>query len=76
MSRLLRVGDTVINLDTVTDIVMKTGGEVHVHFTGPVDEDLIPANRVELRGQQAEALREWLSGSDNVEYCERSGGSW
>jgi hypothetical protein len=72
MSRLLRVGDSVINLATVADIQMKLGGEVHVHFSGPVDDAQIPVNRLELRGQEAEALRRWI-GSE-VEYCEGSGG--
>jgi hypothetical protein len=70
------VGDTVINLSTVSDIVMKTNGNVHVHFIGPVDDDLIPANIIMLVDQEAEALRRWLMNLDNVEYCDSSGGRW
>lgn len=76
MDGLLRVGDTVINMATVTEIQMKASGEVHVHFTGPVDEAQIPANRVEMRGQEAEALRRWIQIQSNVDYCEGSGGRW
>jgi hypothetical protein len=76
MSGLLRVGDAVINMAAVTDIQMKAGGEVHVHFGGPVDEELRPVNRLELRDQEAAALRTWLLDIGNVEYCDGSGGRW
>jgi hypothetical protein len=74
MTSLLRVGDTVINLAVVTDNQMKAGGEVHVNFSGPVDENQTPVNRLELGGREAEVLRRWIE--TNMQDCEGAGDSW
>jgi len=74
MIGLLRAGDAVINLAVVTDIQMKAEGEVHVNFSGPVDQNQTPVNRLELGGKEAEALRRWIE--TNVQDCEGADDSW
>ncbi len=71
MSRLIRVGGQVINLDNVTEVVLKNSGEVYVYFLGDVDDDGIPVNKLEFTGLQADALRNWME--SEVEYVPGSG---
>jgi hypothetical protein len=65
MSRLLRVGDKVINLDNIEYITRDESSVVRVHF---VHRDL------ELWNEQGEAFRQWVL--SNAGYCEGSGGGW
>ena len=71
MSRLIRVGRQVINLDNATEVVLKNSGEVHVYFLGDVDDDGIPVNHVSFTGLQADALRNWME--SETEYVPGSG---
>jgi hypothetical protein len=65
MSRLLRVGDKVINLDNIEYIIREDDGVVRIHF---VHRD------IELWNEQGEAFRQWVL--SNAGYCEGSGESW
>jgi hypothetical protein len=65
MSRLLRVGDKVFNLDNNDYINMKDDGVVRIHF---IHGD------IELWNEQGEAFRQWVL--SNAEYCEGSGQVW
>jgi hypothetical protein len=65
MSRLLRVGDKVINLDNIEYIIREDDGVVRIHF---IHGD------IELWNEQGEAFRQWVL--SNTEYCEGSGEGW
>jgi hypothetical protein len=65
MSRLLRVGDKVINLDNIEYISRDESGVVHIHFMH-LD--------IELWNEQGEAFRQWVL--SNAGYCEGSGEGW
>jgi pyruvate kinase len=65
MSRLLRVGDKVINLDNIEYIIRDGDGVVRIHF---IHGD------IELWNEQGEAFRQWVL--SNAEYCEGSGEGW
>jgi hypothetical protein len=65
MSRLLRVGDKVINLDNIEYITKDESSVVRVHF---VHRD------IELWNEQGEAFRQWVL--SNAGYCEGSGEGW
>jgi hypothetical protein len=65
MSRLLRVGDKVINLDNIEYISREESSVVRIHF---VHRD------IELWNEQGEAFRQWVL--SNAEYCEGSGEGW
>jgi hypothetical protein len=65
MSRLLRVGDKVINLDNIEYIIRDGDGVVRIHF---IHGD------IELWNEQGEAFRQWVL--SNTEYCEGSGEGW
>ena len=65
MSRLLRVGEKVINLDNIEYIIREDDGVVRIHFT---HRDLA------LWNEQGEAFREWVL--SKAEYCEGSGEGW
>jgi hypothetical protein len=71
MAHLLRVGDVVINLETVTDIRLQagnTGDRVEVNYSGD--------DQASFTGGQAEAIRRWCAVGANVEYCTGSGGTF
>ena len=59
MSRLLRVGDKVINLDNIEYITREESSVVRIHF---VHRD------IELWNEQGEAFRQWVL--SNAGYCE------
>jgi hypothetical protein len=66
MSRLLRVGDKVINLDNIEFITRdEESSVVHIHFTH---------GDIELWNEQGEAFRQWML--SNAGYCEGSGEGW
>jgi hypothetical protein len=65
MSRLLRVGDKVINLDNIEYIIREDDGVVRIHF---MHADIA------LWDEQGEAFRQWVL--SNAEYCEGSGEVW
>jgi hypothetical protein len=65
MSRLLRVGDKVINLDNIEYITREESSVVRIHF---VHRD------IELWNEQGEAFRQWVL--SNAGYCEGSGEGW
>jgi hypothetical protein len=65
MSRLLRVGEKVINLDNIEYIIREDDGVVRIHF---IHGDLA------LWNEQGEAFRQWVL--SNAEYCEGSGEGW
>ena len=65
MSRLLRVGDKVINLDNIEYIIREDDGVVRIHF---MHADIA------LWNEQGEAFRQWVL--SNAEYCEGSGEGW
>jgi hypothetical protein len=65
MSRLLRVGDKVINLENIEYIIREDDGVVRIHF---IHGDL------ELWNEQGEAFRQWVL--SNAGYCEGSGEGW
>jgi hypothetical protein len=65
MSRLLRVGDKVINLDNIEYITRDESSVVRIHF---VHGD------IELWNEQGEAFRQWVV--SNAGYCEGSGEGW
>jgi hypothetical protein len=65
MSRLLRVGDKVINLDNIEYIIREDDGVVRIHF---IHGDLA------LWDEQGEAFRQWVL--SNAGYCEGSGEGW
>src|ERR687890_2170119 len=65
MSRLLRVGDKVINLDNIEYIIRDGDGVVRIHF---IHGD------IELWNEQGEAFRQWVL--SKAEYCEGSGEGW
>ena len=65
MSRLLRVGDKVINLDNIEYITRDENSVVRIHFMH-LD--------IELWNEQGEAFRQWVL--SNTEYCEGSGEGW
>jgi hypothetical protein len=65
MSRLLRVGDKVINLDNIEYISRDESSVVRIHFMH-LD--------IELWNEQGEAFRQWVL--SNTEYCEGSGEGW
>jgi hypothetical protein len=65
MSRLLRVGEKVINLDNIEYIIREDDGVVRIHF---IHGD------IELWNEQGEAFRQWVL--SNAEYCEGSGDGW
>ena len=52
---MYRVGDTVLNMDNVAHIRLEAE-EVTVTFVGPGPEGY---HRLELRGEEARALRAW-----------------
>jgi pyruvate kinase len=65
MSRLLRVGDKVINLDNIEYIIRDESNVVRIHF---IHGD------IELWNEQGAAFRQWVL--SNAEYCEGSGEGW
>ena len=66
MSRLLRVGDKVINLDNIEYITREEeSNEVRIHF---MHRDIA------LWNEQGEAFRQWVL--SNAGYCEGSGEGW
>ena len=65
MSRLLRVGDKVINLDNIEYIIRDESSVVRIHF---IHGDIA------LWNEQGEAFRQWVLA--NAEYCEGSGEGW
>src|SRR5215213_11329103 len=65
MSRLLRVGDKVINLDNIEFMTRDESGVVRIHF---IHGD------IELWNKQGEAFRQWVL--PNAGYCRGSGGGW
>ena len=65
MSRLLRVGDKVINLENIEYIIRDGDGVVRIHF---IHGD------IELWNEQGEAFRQWVL--SKAEYCEGSGEGW
>jgi hypothetical protein len=65
MSRLVRVGEKVINLDNIEYIIREDDGVVRIHFT---HRDLA------LWNEQGEAFRQWVL--SKAEYCEGSGEGW
>jgi hypothetical protein len=65
MSRLLRVGDKVINLDNIEYISRDESSVVRIHFMH-LD--------IELWNEQGEAFRQWVL--SNAGYCEGSGEGW
>src|SRR5215216_817816 len=65
MSRLLRVGDKVINLDNIEYITRDESNVVRIHF---IHKD------IELWNEQGEAFRQWVL--SNAGYCEGSGEGW
>ena len=66
MSRLLRVGDKVINLDNIEYMIRdEESSVVHIHFMH-LD--------IELWNEQGEAFRQWVL--SNAGYCEGSGEGW
>ena len=72
MPHLLRVGDAVVNLDNVETLTLVRGGIIWVEYVGDSEEDDVTV----FSGQAAQALREWLLDTDNVEYCQGSGGTF
>jgi hypothetical protein len=66
MSRLLRVGDKVINLDNIEYIIRdEESSVVRIHF---IHGDIA------LWNEQGEAFRQWVL--SNAGYCEGSGEGW
>jgi hypothetical protein len=65
MSRLLRVGDKVINLDNIECITREESSVVRIHF---IHMDMA------LWNEQGEAFRQWVL--SNSVYCKGSGGGW
>jgi hypothetical protein len=65
MSRMLRVGDKVINLDNIECITREESSVVRIHF---VHMDMA------LWNEQGEAFRQWVL--SNSVYCKGSGGGW
>jgi hypothetical protein len=65
MSRLLRVGDKVINLDNIEYITRDESNVVRIHF---IHGDIA------LWNEQGEAFRKWVL--SNAGYCKGSGGGW
>ena len=65
MSRLLRVGDKVINLDNIEYISRDESSVVRIHF---VHRD------IESYGTSKEAFRQWVL--SNAGYCKGSGEGW
>jgi len=65
MSRLLRVGDKVINLDNIEYITRDESSVVRIHF---IHGDIA------LWNEQGEAFRQWVL--SNAGYCEGSGEGW
>jgi hypothetical protein len=65
MSRLLRVGDKVINLDNIEYITRDESNVVRIHF---IHGDIA------LWDEQGEAFRQWVL--SNAGYCEGSGEGW
>jgi hypothetical protein len=65
MSRMLRVGDKVINLDNIECITREESSVVRIHF---IHMDMA------LWNEQGEAFRQWVL--SNAGYCKGSGGGW
>ncbi len=65
MSRLLRVGVKVINLDNIEYLIRDDDGVVRIHFFHAEIEGL---------NEQGEAFRQWVL--SNAGYCEGSGEGW
>ena len=65
MSRLLRVGDKVINLDNIESITRDGNSVVRIHLSH---------GDIELWNEQGEAFRQWVL--SNAGYCEGSGEGW
>jgi hypothetical protein len=65
MSRMLRVGDKVINLDNIECITREESSVVRIHF---IHMDMA------LWNEQGEAFRQWVL--SNSVYCKGSGGGW
>jgi hypothetical protein len=65
MSRLLRVGDKVMNLDNIECITREESSVVRIHF---IHMDMA------LWNEQGEAFRQWVL--SNSVYCKGSGGGW
>ncbi len=65
MSRLLRVGDKVINLDNIEYMIREDDGVLRIHFMH-LD--------IELWNEQGEAFRQWVL--SNAGYSGGSGEGW
>jgi hypothetical protein len=65
MSRMLRMGDKVINLDNIECITRDESSVVRIHL---VHMDMA------LWNEQGEAFRQWVL--SNSVYCKGSGGGW
>jgi hypothetical protein len=74
VSRLLRVGDLILNFDNVAYVAVRDNDTVFVKFSHPAGDE--GYSEMEFKGSQAKALIDWLIDTDNVEYCPYSGGSF